>query len=116
MNEFLAQATSSTAHLRDDERLVDVSLVIEQRIFEGDELIACYHLVLGDGRVEVIEGPAEAPDVTLEQDSSTAHDLRNGDLHGQHALLTGRLSVRGDVQKLVAHGSLLGELLGGARA
>ena len=116
MNDFASYASTSLAHLRDDDRLDGIDLTIEQRILDGDEVVACYHVVLGASGVRVVDGPAERADVAIEQDTDTALALRSGALHAQSAFLTGRLTVRGDVQKLVEHGAILSELLGTPRA
>ena len=98
-------------HLQGDERLAGVSFTIEQRILDGSDLEACYHLVLADRSAQVHDGPAVDADVTIEQDATTARALRSGELHAQNAFLTGRLTITGDVRKLIEHGSLLGDLL-----
>ena len=68
MNDFVSHAARATAHLRDNDRLAGLSLVIEQRILDGSKLTTCYHLVLGDRAARVHDGPADRPDVTIEQD------------------------------------------------
>jgi hypothetical protein len=37
--------------------------------------------------------------------------LRLGEIHAQRAFLTGRLSIDGDIDKLLNHGALLSSLL-----
>lgn len=91
----------------------DVHLTIEQVIHEGESLVGNYHLVLADGSATVHPGPANSPDITITQDAATARAIRSGSLHAQGAFLTGRLSVDGDIDKLLQHGPLLSSLLGG---
>lgn len=112
MDEFAAHAAAATHHLDGDPRLEDADLVIEQRIGEPDALESNYHLILRRGSLKVIDGPAPGADVTITQDATTARAVRDGALHAQQAFLTGRLSVDGDIAKLLRHADLLSSVLG----
>lgn len=91
----------------------DVLLTLEQIISDGADVVGHYHLVLARGVASVHAGAASNPDITIKQDAETAQALRDGALHAQGAFLTGRLSVDGDIDKLLEHGPLLAGLLGG---
>lgn len=92
-----------------------VDLVIEQRVtdVDGDEV---WHLQIAHGSITAVPGPAERADVTLRQDAATARALRAGELHAQHAFLTGRLVIDGNIAKLLEHGELLAGLTKGTNA
>lgn len=111
MDDHLEHVARVTQHLRDDPRLTGAAYTIEQRIVDDAGDSSTYHMVIADGAVTVHEGPAAAPDLTIEQDATTARLLRSGDLSTQTAFLTGRLTIDGDIEELLANGSLLAELL-----
>lgn len=91
----------------------DVALTIEQVISNDGEVVGHYHLKIEEGAARVFPGAPAEPDVTIRQDAETAKALRDGTLHAQGAFLTGRLSVDGDINKLLEHSRLLSELLSG---
>ncbi len=115
MDSFVDHSAAAVARLSDVSDLDGVDLVVEQRVIdpEGDQI---WHLQVTNGSVSIIDGPAEHPDVTLSQDADTATALRSGELHAQHAFLTGRLTIDGDIAKLLEHGDLLQTLFRGTRA
>lgn len=115
MDDFLAHASGSLAAYDGDERLAGVDFVIEQRIGTEPPWESHYHVVIGSGSIRVEDGPADSPDVTITQDPETAAALQRGDLHAQNAFLTGRLSIDGDIGRLIEHGELLGRLVDGPR-
>ncbi len=92
----------------------EVDLTLQQIITEDSEVVGDYHLILAPGSATVHQGRAHAPDITIRQDATTAEAIRNGTLHAQGAFLTGRLSVDGNVDKLLEHSELLGALLSGS--
>ncbi|MGI9608042.1 MAG: SCP2 sterol-binding domain-containing protein [Acidimicrobiales bacterium] len=107
MNEFAAATTRATEHLRDDPRLADVDLVIEQCVRDNGAEVERYHVCVGGRAVRVVEGASAKPDITICQDMETARALQRGELHAQGAYLTGRLTIEGNVQKLLQHAPLL---------
>lgn len=111
IDQFAASTRSACARLVGDTRLADIDLVIEQRIVDANTIVSNYHVCIANGEVDVIDGPAEAPDVTISQDLVTAQALQRGNVHAQTAFLTGRLSIDGDIHKLLDHGDLLTDLL-----
>ena len=116
VDHFMADARSMCAELAYDSRLDDVELVIEQRVVEDDVTLANYHVVLGGGSATVFDGPAARPDIVIQQDPATALALQRGELHAHSAFLTGRLTVDGDVRKLLDHGDVLIGLAGRSNA
>ncbi|MGH9064312.1 MAG: SCP2 sterol-binding domain-containing protein [Acidimicrobiales bacterium] len=57
---------------------------------------ATYAIRVAGGRVEVVAGGVDDPDVTLSEDYATAAALSRGELSAEAALLAGRIRVRGD--------------------
>lgn len=113
LDSFAARTAESIAKLDPSSIGDDVDLTIEQIITEGGENVGHYHLILKSGAANVFPGGAANPDVTIKQDAETARALRDGSLHAQGAFLTGKLSVDGDIDKLLQHGPLLSGLLSG---
>ena len=66
-----------------------------------------YHLVVDGGRLRVVPGEADAPDVTLIQTREVAAALSRGELNAQQALEAGRLKLRGDLGHLGREGKAL---------
>lgn len=100
MGTYSDAARDTAASLRGRDELVGLELVIEQHVELADD-VEIYHLVIRNGSVEVLDGVAPHADVVIEQDAETAEALRSGTTHAQTAFLTGRLSISGDVDKLV---------------
>ena len=115
MDSFADHSAASIERLGSAADLDGVDLTIEQHVtdVDGDEV---WHLRITDGTITSVPGPADRADVTLRQDAATARALRDGELHAQHAFLTGRLVIDGDIAKLLEHGDLLAGLLKGANA
>ena len=84
-----------------------VALTIQQVVTEADGDDVRYHLVLDAGRLRVVPGVADAPDVTLVQTRDVAAALSRGELNAQQALEAGRLKLRGDIGHLAREGKAL---------
>ena len=84
------------------------------------EPVVRYVIVLdGDGGRVVSGGEAVDADVTFVCDRDTAVELARGTTNAQSALTSGRLKVRGEVDRLAAAGGALaglGDLLADLRA
>lgn len=78
-----------------------VRLTLQQVVTRPGEPEAAYAVVVGDGRVQLVAGRAESPDVVLCEDYATATALSRGELSAQAALMAGRIRVRGNVAALV---------------
>lgn len=50
-----------------------------------------------DGAVEIAEGQADNPTITLTSNEEDWMDLVNGKINGQTAFLTGKLQIEGDM-------------------
>jgi SCP-2 sterol transfer family protein len=89
-----------------------VRLTIQQVVTDGGggDGEVSYHLVLDAGRLQVLPGEAEAPDVTLIQTREVAAALSSGTLNAQQALEAGRLKLRGDIGHLAREGKALGAM------
>ena len=111
MTEFAEHTSAAIAALDETALPRDVELTIEQQINDGEKLIDQFHVRLHAGTATVVTGAAPNPDVTIRQDVETARALRLGEIHAQRAFLTGRLSIDGDIDKLLRHGDLLSSLL-----
>jgi putative sterol carrier protein len=83
-----------------------VRLTIQQVVADGDREVR-YHLVLDEGRLRVLPGEAESPDVSLVQTREVAAALSRGELNAQQALEAGRLKLRGDIGHLAREGRAL---------
>jgi len=86
----------------------EVSLVVEYRITDGPT----WHLVVADGSVRVVSGPAHRPDAGFRTDRATALALNDGSLDPLRAVIDGNLAIHGDPRTLVAARGLLDDLGG----
>ncbi len=84
----------------------DLDLVIEQRIIDEDKLVEQYWVVVRDGAATVGFDSVDA-DIVISQDPETARDIQAGTTNAQSAYLTGRLTIDGDVDKLLSVGPAL---------
>lgn len=84
-------------------------LVVEQRVRRDDAEIVYAVRFDGDGaRVE--RGAADAPDLVLHMDAVTARAIQRGATTAQEAIASGRLKVRGRLERLRALGEALRSL------
>jgi len=95
------------AAARDASVPAGVRLTIQQIVTEGSGGDVRYHLVLDDGRLQVLPGEAAGADVTLVQTREVAAALSRGELNAQQALEAGRLKLRGDIGHLARQGKAL---------
>jgi putative sterol carrier protein len=56
-----------------------------------------WYAKLSDENIEVGEGEAESPDITITVDEQNWMDIVDGKLNGQMAFLTGKLKIQGDM-------------------
>ena len=73
----------------------------------GGGTAVCWHVVVDDGSVRFVGGPAPAPTVRFTADAVTARAVTDGALSATEAFMTGRLRVGGDTTALVEHHALL---------
>lgn len=116
MTEFADHTSRRLDEIRPGSVPSDVELIIEQQVTDGDMVVDRFHIWITNGGATVVAGAAAQPHVTIRQDIETARALRAGEIHAQRAFLTGRLSIDGDMDRLLAHGPLLSALLGTTHA
>ena len=88
----------------------DLDLVIEQRILDGDAVVERYAVALQNGLAEIASDD-RASAIVISQDLETARSIQSGASSAQTAYLTGRLTIDGDVDKLLATGPALQSVL-----
>jgi predicted lipid carrier protein YhbT len=69
-----------------------------------------WHVVVDDGSVRFVPGPAADPTVRFTADAATARAITDGRLSSAEAFMAGRLRVGGDTTALVRHHALFDEL------
>jgi len=65
-----------------------------------------WHVVVDDGSVRFVPGPAEDPTVRFTTDAATARAITDGSLSPTEAFMAGGLRVGGDTTALVRHHAL----------
>lgn len=85
-----------------------VALVIQQEVTGGPDGDVVWHVAVDHGSVRFLPGPAEAPDVTFQQDHATALAVGRGEQSAQTAFMIGKLRVGGDVGLLLEHQDAFG--------
>lgn len=80
-----------------------VALTVQQVVTGGPDGEVAWAVAVDHGRVAVRPGRAEASDVTFTSDHDTAVAVARGELSAQAAFMVGRLTVTGDVAKLITH-------------
>lgn len=101
--------------LAEDERLAEstkgVRLTLEQVVDAGpDGGEIRWHIVVDDGSVTLVEGPAPRCDVRFTTSYDIAAEIAAGRLSAQRAFVDGRLRVGGDLTLLVSHQRALASL------
>jgi len=101
-------------------RFAQAPIAIAQEVTAEDAAPVRYVIVLDDrgGRLETGTSAARA-DVTLVCDRDTAAALARGTVNAQRALTSGRLKLRGEIDRLAAASTALsglGDILGSLRA
>jgi predicted lipid carrier protein YhbT len=77
-----------------------LDLVIQQVVTDGDAEVA-YVVHVAGGSLTVRPGRAERADVTFTQDRVTATAIARGELSAQRAFLDGRLTMQGDLSRVL---------------
>jgi putative sterol carrier protein len=100
-------------------RFAGAPIAIAQEVTCEAEAPVRYVVVLDENGGRLERDPATSGDVTFACDRATAAALARGEINAQRALTSGRLKLRGDVDRLGgAAGALtaLGDILSGLRA
>lgn len=79
----------------DGEKAAGLTAVVQFKI-QGDDG-GEWFLVIQDGKLEVAQGAADAPHITLTMKDKDYVALVNGKLSGQKAFMTGKLKFKGDM-------------------
>lgn len=99
-----------TAAVADDPELgrlaAEHELGFTQVVTDGPEGDVTYHLQVGDGRAAFGAGAADPEHVRFVQDWDTAVGVATGTIAAQEALISGRIRLIGDSQKVLASGEL----------
>ena len=80
----------------------DLVLVVEHEVTGSPDGTVRYHIVFDRGSARLRAGAAEKADACFTEDHATAVAVSSGDINAQSAFMTGRLKVRGDMEKLIA--------------
>lgn len=110
----LDERARTTADLVD---AAETPVVVEQRVRTDRGEIA-YHLVLGPGPARMIDGRADAPDLTMVTTEDAARRIHAGLANAQMCLADGTLRLRGNPDVLTRRAAVLGrvgDLLAGRR-
>jgi hypothetical protein len=114
MSEFLSPAwieeLDATARASAALTAFTDRLVIEQHVTGVPGGDVRYHVVLGDGTARVRAGAAADPDVVIVTDQPTARAIHDGSENAQGALASGRMDVRGDLEKVREYSDALASL------
>ena len=113
MAEFLSREwlVELDAAARASDRLAalapDTTFVVEQRVTRGPRGDVIYQLVVDrdGGRVET--GSSCPPDIVLLTDYETGLALHRGDVNAQAAIASGRLKLRGEIDRLLGRAETL---------
>ena len=116
--EWFATATELVATASAEGRFAPttagVHLVVEQTVHRPDDSVAVWHVVIDDGSMALIAGPAadgaRHADLTFSCDLATATGVRDGTIGAQSAFIDGRLRLGGDITALLAHGEMFATL------
>jgi putative sterol carrier protein len=100
INELHAALSTDEAVRR---ATADVALTVQQVVTGGPDGDLTWHVVVDHGDVAVRPGTVDGADVTFRQDHDTALAVAAGESSAQAAFMIGRLTVTGDVAKLIEH-------------
>lgn len=70
------------------------------RVYEFHIRDEVFHIIVDDGTIQGKQGPAEEPDVVIEQDIETFLDLATQSLDPRDALESGRVELHGDFEEM----------------
>jgi hypothetical protein len=104
----LDEAVSNDDSLR--AATADVHLTVQQTVTGAPRGDVSWHVVVDDGTVHILPGPADHPDVTFTQDDATARAIGTSELSAQAAFMLGKLRIGGAVAKLIEHRKAFDEL------
>jgi hypothetical protein len=100
------RALDEAAHTLEHQGDADSAIIIEQQVTGTPWGDVTYHAVLGP-EAAVVPGSAESPHVVLITDYDTALQLHAGSVNAQHAIASGQMKVRGQIDVLLRHIDML---------
>ena len=103
--ETVAEFFSGLKDRFDPEKVKDIHATYQWDITGDDG--GKWNVKLGDGAVEVKEGEATDPNITITVTSGDWLDIVNGKLNGQMAFMTGKLKVHADMSLAMKLQSLM---------
>ena len=80
----------------------DLVFVVEHEVTDTPEGTVRYHIAFDRGAARLRPGSAGHADACFTEDHATAVAVSSGAINAQSAVMTGRLRVRGDMEKLIA--------------
>ena len=80
----------------------DLVFVIEHEVTGLPQGTVRYHIVFDRGTARLCAGAAALADACVTEDHETAVAVSSGAINAQSAFMSGRLRVRGDMEKLIA--------------
>jgi len=80
----------------------DLVFVVEHEVTGLSEGTVRYHIAFDRGAARLRSGGAPAADACFTEDVETAVAVSSGAINAQSAFMSGRLRVRGDMDKLIA--------------
>jgi len=80
----------------------DLVFVVEHEVTGLPEGTVRYHIAFDRGSARLRSGGAPDPDACFTEDVETAVAVSSGAINAQSAFMSGRLRVRGDMDKLIA--------------
>jgi SCP-2 sterol transfer family len=92
------------------ETTAQLDLVVNQTVTGGPSGDIAYHVRFDHGTVHFAWGPDPSATVAFRADHATAEGLATGALSAQHAFMTGRLRVSGDLALLTRSSRALDHL------
>lgn len=97
-----ARAVAASTGLK--EATLDMALTVEQVVTDTPDGTVRWHLAIDHGRVELVAGPAPAPDLRFTTSYPVAAAIASGAVGAQRAFAEGWLQVGGrDLSLLTAH-------------
>ncbi len=88
----------------------DLKAVMEFQVDGGPEAGGfSAHLIIGEGKCEYAEGPAEEPDLVILTPGEVWLAIARGELDGRQALMDGRYQARGELSLLLRMDSLFNQ-------
>ena len=106
--EWIAALDAAAAGLTEAEGVGD--LTIEQVVRGPEGVEVRYQVRFAAGRVRVVAGGTDEPDVRVIADAETAAAIHRGELSAQAALVAGRAKLQGPIQHLRGREAVLRDL------